>query len=351
MSVASLTHTEILKQPASWAETIRVVPTFWHEICTHIGQEPISHALFMGSGTSLYIGQTAAQSFTEITGIIASAIPASDAFLSAASTVPHKGNVLAFIISRSGTTSEALIAASYLHEHYPHVITIGITCNDGTELASRCDHVIALPFAAERSVVMTQSFTTMLLALQVVAALVDSDDVLLAELAKLPGAFEVQLSAVESLAKTVGEETLYDTTIFLGLGPNQGLAEEGALKLKEMTQSTCEAYNPLEFRHGPISIVDEHTLVILFEGTREEAYLSDLRHDLKQHGAQIIAVGPHNAPGSDEKLVIGRGFSDLARCVLYLPFAQLLAYHRARALGLDPDRPRNLNQVVVLHVQ
>ncbi len=137
-------------------------------------------------------------------------------------------------------------------------------------------------------------------------------------------------------------------TIFLGLGPNEGLAEEATLKLKEMTQSPCEAYNPLEFRHGPISIVDERTLVMLFEGVREEAYLADVERDLKRHGAHVVAVGPHAANGADERLVIGAGLSDLARCVLYLPVAQLFAYNRALAKGLDPDRPRNLNQVVVL---
>jgi glucosamine--fructose-6-phosphate aminotransferase (isomerizing) len=351
MSETSLTYTEILKQPASWAETIRQVPSIWKTIRDQIEPESISHALFMGSGTSLYIGQSAAQSFMEITGITASAIPTSEAFLSAASTVPRSGHVLAFIISRSGTTSEALIAATYLREHHLHITTIGVTCNDGTELASRCEHCIALPFATERSVVMTQSFTTMLLALQVVAALVDGADALLTELADLPGAFDEQLPAVETLAQRFGAEKQYDTTIYLGLGPNQGLAEEGTLKLKEMTQSTCEAYSPMEFRHGPISIVDERTLIILFEGVREQAYLPDVRRDLKQHGARIIAVGPHEASDADETLGIGRDFSDLARCVLYMPFVQLLAYRRALSLGLDPDRPRNLNQVVVLDAQ
>jgi glutamine---fructose-6-phosphate transaminase (isomerizing) len=351
MSEPSLTYAEIRKQPVSWTETIRQVPALWEEMRGKIPIGEVTHALFMGSGTSLYIGQTAAHCFMEITGITASAIPTSEAFLSAASTVPRSGRVVAFIISRSGTTSEALIAATYLRQNHPHVTTVGVTCNEGTELAARCEHCIVLPFASERSVVMTQSFTTMLLALQVVAALVSDNDALLDAFAGLPAALDQQLPAIEELTQRVGTDTTYDTTIFLGLGPNQGLAEEGTLKLKEMTQSTCEAYNPMEFRHGPISIVDERTLVVLFEGVRESAYLPDVRRDLKRHGARVIAIGPHDATGTDEKLVIGGNIPDLARCVLYLPFAQLFAYHRALARGLDPDRPRNLNQVVVLDVQ
>ena len=114
-----------------------------------------------------------------------------------------------------------------------------------------------------------------------------------------------------------------------------------------MTQDPCEAYNPMEFRHGPISIVDERTLILLLEGQREAAYLAGIERDLARHGARVIAIGPHGGNDPD-RLVIGPDLGDLARCVLYLPFLQLFAYYRALANGLDPDRPRNLNQVVVL---
>lgn len=346
----SLTYAEILKQHSSWEDTLRQVPPIWSSIAQSIDCEAISHALFIGSGTSLYIAQTAAQSFMELTGTTATAAPASEIFLSAASTVPHEGSVIAFIISRSGATSEALLAASYLREHHPHVTTVGITCTSGTELVKRCDFGIELPFAIEQSVVMTQSFTTMLLALQMVSALIAGNDVMLDELKRLPAAFKDQLEAVDQLARKISALKAYDKTIYLGLGPNQALAEEGTLKLKEMTQGTCEAYNPLEFRHGPISIVDEQTLTILFEGQREQAYIADVERDLKQHGAHVVAIGPHQPGSVDDGLVVGPGFSDLARCLLYLPFAQLLGYYRALAMGLDPDRPRNLNSVVVLDV-
>ena len=342
----SLTHAEILNQPVAWAEALASVPAAWPAVAAAIDGE-VDHALFMGSGTSFYIAQAAAQSFMESTGITSSAIPTSEAFLSPASTIPRKGTVLAFIISRSGTTSEALLAADHLRQHHPHVRTVGITCNSGTAMAERCDHCVELPFATERSVVMTQSFTTMLLALQIVAATVAGDDALRDQLATVPDRFQDQLDATDALARALGETREYDTTIFLGLGPNQGLAEEGTLKLKEMTQGACEAYNPLEFRHGPISIVDERTLVILLEGQREAAYLPDVERDLRQHGARVVAIGPHHGPGED-RLAIGSGLGDLARGVLYLPFVQFFAYYRALANGLDPDRPRNLNQVVVL---
>jgi glutamine---fructose-6-phosphate transaminase (isomerizing) len=162
----------------------------------------------------------------------------------------------------------------------------------------------------------------MLLGLQVVAALVAGKLELLAELKRLPDVLGERLDAFESFAGSVADDLGQEQFIYLGLGPNAGLAEEATLKLKEMTQTSCEAYSPLEFRHGPISIVRE----------------GDERRD----AGGAARAGVRARPG-------GRAEADIGRCVLYLPPAQLIAFRRARALGLDPDRPRNLSQVVVLN--
>jgi glucosamine--fructose-6-phosphate aminotransferase (isomerizing) len=341
-------YQEILHQPVAWTETIDDVPRQWAAIAEAVDPATVTHAVFMGSGTSLYIAQSAAHCFMEITGITASAIPTSEAFLSPASVIPAHGRVLAFVISRSGTTSEALMAVAHLREQWPHVITIGVTCNDGTQLEAAAHYCLALPIAHEESVVMTQSFTTLLLTLQIVAAQVANDTGLLAELAQLPVAFDQVLPGSEALAQEIGGASEGKTFIYLGLGPYQGLAEEGTLKLKEMTQSPCEAYNPLEFRHGPISIVDDATVVVLIEGEREAAYTGAVERDLQRHGAQLVALGPTASELAEHTVVIGPEFGDIARSVLYLPFAQLLGFYTAQAKGLDPDAPRNLNSVVVL---
>lgn len=346
----SQAHAEILHQAESWRTTLDLVPGIWPGIAKSVGVDDVSQILLMGSGTSLYIAQAAAHTLMELTGIPATAVPPSEVFLSPASTLPREGKVLAFVISRSGTTSEALLAATYLREHNPHIVTVGVTCNADTPLEERCDACIALPHATEKAVVMTQSFSTMLLALQIVAALIGNATSFVDELATLPDAFDANLETSNDLAQRLAADMTWDTAIFLGLGAYRGLAEEATLKLKEMTQTICEAYNPLEFRHGPISIVDDETLIVVLEGEREAAYLADIHADTKRYGARVIAVGPHTADGPDGRLVIGQGLSDLARAVLYVPFVQLLAYHRAKALGIDPDQPRNLGQVVVLNV-
>lgn len=347
----SRTYDEIQNQPRAWEATIPAAREQWRGIVPTLALGPDTHFMFVGSGTSLYIAQSAAHAFQEVTGRVATAVPASEVFLSAASTVPKHVPVIAFLISRSGTTSEGVIAAEFLARAFDRVRTVGLTCNLDTALAAKTDHVIELPHASERSVVMTQSFTSMLLALQVIAAEIADDDRLRGELVRLPELLRAHVAACEAFGQELSERADLERFVFLGLGPNLGLAEEGRLKLKEMTQLSCAAYNPLEFRHGPISTLAADTAVLLLAGERERAYVADVERDLKRAGAFLATIGPYPSDHADRALALADGLSDLGRGVLYLPPLQFLGYYRAVALGLDPDAPRNLNQVVTIRAR
>src|SRR5437588_2828046 len=117
----STTYDEIMGQPQAWQQTIATVQDQWMRIAPSLAMDPHTHCLFLGSGSSLYLGQTAAQVMQEVTGLVSTAVPSSDVFLSASSTVPRDERVIAFVVSRSGQTSEALMAAEYLREECPNV--------------------------------------------------------------------------------------------------------------------------------------------------------------------------------------------------------------------------------------
>lgn len=338
---------EIHSQPETWAETIAAVPEQWRRIAPLVPFALDTHVLFIGCGTSFYLAQTAAQSFQEITGHPATAHPGSEIFLSPASTVPRNVPVIAFVISRSGTTSEAILAARHLNTN-PLVRTVGITCGPDAELARETHHAIELLHVEERSVVMTRSFTNMLIALQMVAAIVASDADVQAQLTSLPDLLRPRLDAMAAFARDLGRRADLRRVIYLGLGPNYGLAAEATLKLKEMTQVECEPYNPLEFRHGAISTVREDTAVVFLAGERERAYIPDAEAHVKRYGAHVATIAPYRSEHAAAQILLPDGLSDLTRCALYLPPLQLLAHERALLLGLDPDAPRNLGHVVVL---
>jgi glucosamine--fructose-6-phosphate aminotransferase (isomerizing) len=256
--------------------------------------------------------------------------------------------LVAFVISRSGTTSEAVRAAQHLAARGAGTSVVAITCREDSALAAAAEHVVALPHVVEQSVVMTQSFTSMLLALQSIAALIAGDAELEAQLDRVPELGRAGMDQAEAVARRLGEDLALDTFIFLGLGPGYGLAQEATLKLKEMTQTPCEAYNPLEFRHGPISVVRPGTAVVLLEGERERDYMPDVERDVRELGAHVTTVAPYGGDGVDASVQLPAGLADIARGVLYMPALQLLAFHRATARDLDPDRPRHLAHVVLL---
>ena len=344
----SHTYREILSQPETWERALTAAAAGWRPAPRALGLTGGEHFLFVGSGTSLYLAQAAAQVMQERTGRPAVAVPASEVFLSAASTVPTGVPLLAFLLSRSGSTSEAVLAARHLREHVPSARVVTVSCRPDSELARHAHLAIELPDAAERSVVMTRSFTSMLLALGLVAAAIADDRAAQAELERLPGLARDGMADAEAFGERLGEDLGLDAFVYLGLGPSLGLAHEATLKLKEMTQVPCEAYGALEFRHGPISIVEPGRAVVLLGGSREEDYLPALERELALHGAHVARISPHTSPTADTALLLPAGLSDVARGPLYLPAVQLLAYHRARALGLNPDEPRNLDQVGVL---
>lgn len=343
----SHTYREIVSQPETWEHTLEATAAGWEPARRALGFTGEEHFLLVGSGTSLYLAQSAAHVMQERTGRPAVAVPASEVFLSPASTVPAGVPLVAFVLSRSGSTSEAVLAARHLREHVPAARVVTVSCRRDSELAGQAHLAIELPEAAERSVVMTRSFTSMLLALGLVAATIADDGDAVRELERLPGLARDGMAEAEAFAARLGEDTDLDSFVYLGLGPNHGLAQEATLKLKEMTQVPCEAYSPLEFRHGPISIIERGSAVVLLGGTREEDYLPALERELSGHGAHVARISPH-ASEADSSLLLPPGLSDITRGPLYLPPVQLLAYHRARALGLNPDEPRNLDQVVVL---
>lgn len=347
----SFAFDEIHSQPDTWAETLASVPEQWRRIAERTAIAAGTQALFIGCGTSYYLAQTAAQAFQEMTGCASRAVPGSEIFLSPASSIPTGAPIVAFVFSRSGTSSEAVLAARYLRAKVADVQVIGVTCSPDSELAAASDHVIELFHANDRSVVMTRSFTNMLLGLQVVATMIAGADTQRAELERLPELLRPCLDDMAAFARKLGQRVDLRRFVYLGLGPNYGLAAEATLKLKEMTQVECEPYNPLEFRHGAISMVREDTAVVFLAGERERAYIGDVEGHVKSYGATVATIAPYGSAHADFSIRLPDGLSDITRSVLYLPPVQLLAHERSLMLGLDPDAPRNLGHVVVLNAQ
>jgi glucosamine--fructose-6-phosphate aminotransferase (isomerizing) len=120
------------------------------------------------------------------------------------------------------------------------------------------------------------------------------------------------------------------------------MAQEGALKLQEMSLSFAQAYHPLEYRHGPIALVDEQTLAVAMFA--DDARPEELRivADIQAKGGRVLGLG---GPGDVSLLP---GGEDAARALVCLPVIQALGEAMAQSKGLDTASPRHLAKVVIL---
>jgi glucosamine--fructose-6-phosphate aminotransferase (isomerizing) len=227
-----------------------------------------------------------------------------------------------------------------------------VTCDPDSPLAQQADYVLAAPDAQEESVAQTRSFVSMFILTQALAATLARDAEALSDLHRLPDALEDLTARLGSLPKQIGADLGIERFFFLGGGLFYGLACEAMLKMKEMTLSNSEAYHPMEFRHGPMSMVDGRALVV---GLLSDTGLSQEIHvlqDMHNLGARTLALVEDASVFADwhpdHTIELCSSLGEWARGALYLPALQRMAFHRAEAKGLNPDRPTHLTAVVEL---
>jgi fructoselysine-6-P-deglycase FrlB-like protein len=209
-------------------------------------------------------------------------------------------------VSRTGTTTEVLDALRWAP---PGVRTTAIAADPGSPLVRETGAAVLLDFADERSVVSSRFITSAIVLLRAHLG---------ADLRELPAAAARELA--RPLPPGLAERAEFT---FLGCGWAAAVADEAALKLREASRTWAESYPAMEYRHGPISVSDENTVVWAL-GQVPPSLLADARRT----GAMVIA--------SNADPLIG------------LTGAQRLAAELAERHGVDPDQPRALSRSVIL---
>ena len=139
--------------------------------------------------------------------------------------------------------------------------------------------------------------------------------------------------------------------MILGGGPAFGIAAEWGLKLTETSQVPTSAYEPLEFRHGPISLCEPGTLVVGLVGGAGAADEVAVVQEAARLGATtwlLVRDADEAGGAAGEMSRVGGGLHPVARLPLLVHPAHALALSLALTRGCDPDAPRHLGQVVIL---
>ena len=251
------------------------------------------------------------------------------------------------VISRSGSTSEAVDVVTRMRAAgHP---TLVVTCRGRSPLAASAERVLVSPAGNEQAIVMTRSFASMLAMLLRAIAGAAGDDELAADLDRLPERWPEAVAAAD-VGHQLGSLG-HRRVVILGGGPAHGIAAEWGLKLTETSQVASDVYEPLEFRHGPISVCEPGVLVVGLIGGPGAAEESRVLREAGEFGAETWLVG--READDDRGLagwisLVGSGLHPWARLPLLVYPAHALALSLALTRGRDPDAPRHLGQVVIL---
>lgn len=347
----SATYKEILSQSDVWQSVLRELkPSAFSEQMPRSNNRKPSW-LFVGCGTSFYLADSAATSWTLLTGEPARAVPGSEVLLYPALTRPEAANLHAVVISRSGRTSEAVRAARLLRKEM-QIPTFGVTCAEESALEAECDSTLVLKTADEKSTVMTRSFTSMLISLQWMAAKRAANAGFCNSLEIMAAQFATRMrSLIEQMEEFVGRNS-FENYVFLGQGPFHGIAREAALKVMEMSCSYSQSFHTLEFRHGPKAIVTPRTALTFFLSQSGLQAELEVLEEMKELGGVTIAVcnraNENIRRASDLVLELNLPGDELTVLASHIVPSQLMGFFTGVGKGLNPDQPKNLTRVVVL---
>jgi glutamine---fructose-6-phosphate transaminase (isomerizing) len=345
------TMQEIFSQPAMWRETSAHLARegTLERLSSHFtSREPW---LFVACGSSYYLSQLVSAIWARNFSIPCTAVPASELLFAPEETLRRSGATQVVFVSRSGETTEVMRAAKLLQKR-SDVRTLGVTCNTASPFEQLCTHTFTLPWADEKSTVMTRSFTSILLSFENFGAQLHGDVSLAGSLDALPQFAQPWLDANADRIRKFATRRRFADFVFLGQGAHYWLAQEAALKITEMSASYAQAYHTLEFRHGPRSVAGPATLITFFISDAAEEEEALLVRELKSLGAANLVIvnraTPQLANASDLLVALNVDAPEFARFAMAAIPAQLLGTAVGLRKGLDPDSPKNLTRAVVL---
>lgn len=344
---SELTLKEIYHQSRSFA-AINITAEEITATLSEVFREPYDALIFTGCGTSLYLAQFAAHAFAEMMDIPAQAVCCSELYYFPDTYIKGK-RTLVLPITRKSYTTEVRMAIDRVHA-LPGVSSLAITCDPDSRLYN--EHMILSPDADEKSVIMTGSFTSMVYLCAVLALYAGGKKDVFSGLSDYAAHAEDALKKADALAeRIVAEHPGLNLFITLGQGVYYGIANECMNKVKEMGISNSEAYYTLEYRHGPMSLVDENTLIVLLAHDKTAEGDGKLLAEMQSYGAVTLAVGN----GATEKfafadycLNLDYGYNEIENAPIIGFIGQFLGYYIAQKKGLDADAPRHLSQAIVI---
>ncbi|MDT7458841.1 AgaS family sugar isomerase [Citrobacter koseri] len=359
------TEEEIRQQPASWIRSLNNISSIRSAIdrfLTPLLCKNDLRIILTGAGTSAFIGDIIAPWLSRHTGKNITAVPTTDLVTNPMDYLTPAHPLLLVSFARSGNSPESVAAVELANQFVPECYHLSITCNEAGNLyqnAVDSDNAFALLMPAEthdRGFAMTSSITTMMASCLAVFA---PDTINNQTFRDVADRCQTILTSLGDFSKGVFGNEPWKRIVYLGSGGLQGAARESALKVLELTAGKLAAFydSPTGFRHGPKSLVDNETLVVVFISSHPYTrqydldLLAELRRD--QQALRVVAIAAESNPvidaGPHILLPPSRAFIDTELAFCFLIYAQVFALTQSISVGNTPDTPSasgTVNRVV-----
>jgi tagatose-6-phosphate ketose/aldose isomerase len=344
---------EICQQPWTWLRTCDRMLASREVLKEEL--KGIQSLALTGSGSSEYAAECVRFPLQNALRIPTESISGGALLMYGGNALPPGRPGVLVSVARSGDSPESGGVVELLLGTEPQIRHIVVTCNEQGKLArawreTRNVRVITLPSETlDKSLVMTSSFTNLLLAVRFLGMLERANEyrALCDKLSQI--ASQLIRSKFDALARIAAAD--FRRAVFLGSGSRFAASREAALKMLELTAgrvtTVCETY--LGFRHGPMSYVHDDTLIIcLLSSDRTiRAYELDLLLELdrKKLGLLKVIIGeniPESAARNGDEVIECPGLSELGEdddLAIHVVVGQLLAFFRCLEEGLLPDSP------------
>jgi len=338
---------EIGQQPDAWREVAGRADAQAAGFLREIAGRPDLRVILAGAGSSAFAGEIAAPALRRHLDRRVEAIATTSVVASPLDYLERNTPTLVVSFGRSGNSPESLATTALADELVDDVWHLIFTCDRDGELgrahSGRANSlVVYMPERTNDSgFAMTSSLTSMLLSCLMMLGPAERED---AEALARAAEHVVGLQPdIRALAQTKKQRFVY-----LGSGPLEGLARESALKLLELTAGEVVTYfdSPLGFRHGPKSVLDGDTLVVVYVSTDPYTrrydldIIAEIRGQLGEDAVTVISTEPIPAELGPAVVIPGlEGTDDALVALVYLVYAQYLALFTSLECAKTPDNP------------
>ncbi len=347
---------EIFEQPLTIKYALETQETYLNLMAEFLDRS--KEVFFVAAGTSYHAALLGSYIFSKLARLNVIPVIASEFIPRYGDSIGVDSTVVA--ISQSGETADVLKAVEYAKARAATILAI--TNMLGSTLTRVSRAYIHQQSGPEIGVAATKTFTGQLAVLYKLAIIAakrrgklsqrELDD-LREDLARVPDkAKEVLNNTNEKMRLLAKKYRGSKFFIYLGRGISYPIAEEGRLKLLEVSYIPALAYPAGESKHGPISLIEEGipTIFIAPPDETRDLIIGNIE-EMKSRGARVITLGEYNDKELKElsdDFIEMPSINPILSPILYVIPLQLFAYYMAVELGRDPDKPRNLAKSVTV---